>query len=96
MQVSKLLGLGVFHRQPLKPLRLEGKIEHFSLAIVQQTLVVLSGGCQGRSQVTKSVRALDLSKNEWLEEEKIPSLNTERFYHSSCTVGNTVAVICGT
>ena len=61
-------------------------------------MVLLSGGIKelkGKLFFSRKVLALDLFNNEWLAEKTVPSLNESRYLHSSCTVGNTVAVIAG-
>ena len=57
--------------------------------------MVITGGLYNSGIATRAVKGFDTTTNRWLAQDKLPTLNVNRANHSSCTVGNTVAVVCG-
>ena len=86
--LENLLGSKKIIKKQLEPLGGGFRRLVFALALVNEQLVVLSGGskvlCSENSEYCSSVRALNLSRGKWLSENTIPDMNDIRFNHSSC------------
>jgi len=80
----------------LATLPYNGLLREFSLANLDNTFIVLSGGCDASYVPSAKTFGLIVKERKW-GRKSLPDLNVARAYHSSCSVTSEdqVYVACG-
>ena len=85
------LGFGSF--ETIGKQRLSIWEKYISVCNFKDKYIFVSGGRVEYETVSNKVHVYELKTEKWF---RGPDMNIRRIYHSSCALGNSIYVICGT